>query len=44
MNINQKRARIREFYGEQWKRKVDKMTDAQVAAVFLKFLLEGKIK
>lgn len=43
MTTSQKRAAIRALYGDQWKAKVDKMSDAQVVAVYLKFKSQNKI-
>lgn len=39
-----KRATLRSLYGPQWQSKVDKMSDAQVIAVFMKFANKGIIK
>ena len=39
-----KRDKLRNLYGESWKYKVDRMSDEQVIAIYLKFLKEGKIK
>lgn len=43
-DIQQKRMAIRGLYGPGWAKKVDKMSDKQVLALYLKFKLEGKIK
>lgn len=43
-DINNKRTVLRDLYGPGWKAKVDKMTDSQVIAIYLKFTKEGKIK
>jgi hypothetical protein len=43
-DIHIKRAALRGLYGDAWKAKVDKMSDAQIVAIYLKFKSEGKIK
>lgn len=43
MNAAQQRAAIRALYGPDWKAKVDKMSDKQVVAIYLKFKRENKI-
>lgn len=43
-DIQQKRIAIRDLYGPAWKARVDKMSDQQVIALYLKFKKEGKIK
>lgn len=43
-DTNQKRQALRALYGEAWKKRVDKMSEAQVVAIFLKMQREGKIK
>lgn len=35
---------IRNLYGEAWKKKVDKMSDQQVIAVYMKFKREGRVQ
>ena len=45
MSINQMRAAIAEVYtGNKWKRKVEKMHDDQIIAVYYKFLKNGKFE
>lgn len=44
MDQRQMRIELRKFYGTQWASKVDKMSDKQVIALYLKFKKEGKIK
>ena len=39
-----KRATLRTLYGPQWAAKVDKMSDAQMLAIYLKFQSKGIIK
>jgi hypothetical protein len=43
-DIQQKRNAIRDLYGPAWKARVDKMSDKQIIALYLKFKNEGKIK
>lgn len=43
MTPDQMRRAIRTVYGMQWRAKVDKMSDAQVVAVYLKFKSQNKI-
>lgn len=43
-DIQQKRIALRGLYGPGWAKKVDKMPDNQVIALYLKFKKEGKIK
>lgn len=43
-NTWKERNLIRNLYGEQWKKKVDKMSDHQVIAVYKRFKREGKIQ
>lgn len=45
IEIEQKRTAIREVYrhSASWKDKVDKMSTAQVIAIYLRFKREGKI-
>lgn len=40
---SQRRKAIRALYGAQWRVRVDKMSDVQVTAVYLKFVEQGKI-
>jgi len=40
----QMRAALRNLYSQNFARKVDKMSDAQVVALYLKFKEEGKIR
>lgn len=42
-DIQQKRLAIRGLYGPAWQARVDKMSDNQVIALYLKFKNEGKI-
>lgn len=44
MTIFEMKQKLRELYGRQWRERVDKMSDAQVAAIFKKFVANGKIK
>lgn len=43
-DIQLKRTVLRDLYGPSWKDKVDKMSDAQVVAIYFKFKEEGKIR
>lgn len=43
MTTAQKRAAIRALYGADWKARVDKMSDNQVVAIYLKFKSQNKI-
>lgn len=43
-DIQQKRLALRGLYGPDWAKRVDKMPDKQVIALYLKFKSEGKIK
>lgn len=43
-DIQNKRAALRDLYGDAWKAKVDKMPEKQVIALYFKFKEEGKIK
>lgn len=43
-DIQKKRIAIRDLYGPAWAKRVDKMSDSQVIALYLKFKNEGKIK
>lgn len=43
-DIQIKRATLRTLYGPSWAAKVDKMSDAQVIAIYLKFTEKGIIK
>lgn len=42
-DIQVKRAALRGLYGDAWKAKVDKMSDKQIIAIYLKFKSEGRI-
>ena len=44
VNTQKERAAIRNLYGDEWRKKVDKMPDGQVLAVYFRFKREGKIK
>lgn len=45
MTIEQMKLRLIEVYpGEQWLKRVERMQDGQVVAVFKKFQEQGKIK
>lgn len=44
MTIFEMKQKLRELYGRQWQERVDKMNDAQVIAIFKKFVANGKIK
>lgn len=44
MTIFEMKQKLRELYGRQWQERVDKMSDAQVVAIFKKFVDNGKIK
>lgn len=44
MSIEQMRAILKKFYGETWQRKVDRMSDNQAAAVYMRWLNAGKLK
>ena len=44
MNANQMRIELRKFYGPQWASRVDRMSEKQIVALYLKFKKEGKIK
>lgn len=44
MTIFEMKQKLRELYGRQWQERVDKMSDAQVVAIFKKFVTNGKIK
>lgn len=39
----QRRKAIRALYGAQWRVRVDKMSDVQVTAIYLKFVEQGMI-
>lgn len=43
-DVEIKRLALRGLYGDRWKARVDKMSEAQVIALYLKFKKEGKIK
>lgn len=43
-DIHLKRTALRGLYGPSWKAKVDKMSDTQVIAIYLKFKDKGIIK
>ena len=43
-NTWRERNLLRNLYGESWKHKVDKMSDQQVIAIYLKFKKEGKVQ
>ena len=42
-NTWKERNLLRNLYGDDWKKKVDKMSDKQVIAIYLKFKKEGKV-
>ncbi len=44
MTIFEMKQKLRELYGRRWQERVDKMSDAQVIAIFKKFVANGKIK
>lgn len=44
MSIDQKRRALSKLYGPSWVRRVDNMSDAQVAAVYETKLNKGEIK
>lgn len=44
MTIFEMKQKLRELYGRRWQKRVDKMSDAQVVAIFKKFVTNGKIK
>ena len=44
MTIFEMKQKLRELYGRQWQERVDNMSDAQVVAIFKKFVANGKIK
>lgn len=44
MSAHKERLALRDLYGDSWRARVDKMKDAQVIALYLKFKREGKIK
>lgn len=44
MTIFEMKQKLRELYGRRWQERVDKMSDAQVVAIFKKFVVNGKIK
>ena len=44
MNVYQMRDLVEQAYpGQEWKKKVEKMTDEQIVALYLKLLRQGKI-
>lgn len=43
-DVEIKRAALRGLYGDSWKARVDKMSEAQIIAIYFKFKKEGKIK
>lgn len=44
LSINEKRARILKAYrGASWAEKVSKMSDAQINAIYIRFINEKKI-
>lgn len=44
MTIFEMKQKLRELYGRRWQERVDNMSDAQVVAIFKKFVASGKIK
>lgn len=44
MGMSNERHALKMMYGPKWQAKVDKMSDSQVIAIYLKFKKEGKIK
>lgn len=38
------RVELKTLYGEKWRKRVDKMSDAQVVAIFKKMVHNGQIK
>jgi hypothetical protein len=44
MAAHSERQALKSLYGKQWAARVDKMSDQQVIAIYLKFKSEGKIK
>lgn len=45
MHVNNMRELVTDVYkGEGWKKKVDKMSDEQVIAIYYKFLKQGKFE
>lgn len=44
MTPDQMRTELMRFYSQEWKRKVLRMKDVQVVAIYRKFQKEGKIK
>lgn len=44
MTIFEMKQKLRELYGQHWQKRIDKMNDAQVVAIFKKFVASGKIK
>lgn len=44
MTIFEMKQKLRELYGRRWQERVDKMNDAQVVAIFKKFVANGKIE
>lgn len=44
MTVFEMKQKLRELYGRRWQERVDKMNDAQVVAIFKKFVTNGKIK
>jgi hypothetical protein len=44
MKIEKKREAVREAYsGEKWKDKVDKMSDDQITAIYIRLKTQGKV-
>lgn len=44
MTIFEMKQKLRELYGRHWQERVDNMSEAQVVAIFKKFVAQGKIK
>jgi len=44
MTINEKREHLKMLYGEVWKKKVEKMSDNQILAVYLRLAPSMKFK
>jgi hypothetical protein len=44
MSPSQKRVALAKLYGPSWAAKVEKMSDAQVSAIYIKKLNEGAFK
>lgn len=44
MNIRRDQLKAVYAFSQRWAEKVDKMTDAQVSAIFFRFMNQGKLK